>query len=269
MSFECRNLDTVIPAPTNFTIVRNTESKPLTFLAGIFSTLNNDADFTEEKCETKEQTKADVRKANSCNLCRKSFLSERKLEKHKGAHTRVEICSKCGKGVLPNSMRFHMKVHERKTDENLSCTICSKTLSTKKFFELHMEAHAHAQPKTCDQCGKIVNSHMKEHLKSHTTTKPYKCSHCDYACYKEINLEKHITLHESNENLVHKCQICHYLTADVTNMRKHTKTHSPEKTHKCDFCDYKSDTQRKIMIHIKRKHKEVNSYDLLGKVGTN
>ena len=262
MNFECKNMGKVIPAPTILTIKRNMESKPLRFLADIFSTLNKDEDFTEEKYETK----ADIRKANSCNVCRKSFLSARKLDKHKMTHTRVEICSKCGKSTRPESMRFHMETHERKAG-NLSCSICNKTLSSKKFLELHMEAHAHAQPKTCELCGKIVNNHMKEHLKSHTTTKPHKCPQCDYACYKQINLEKHTILHANNENSVHKCQICHYLTADITNMRKHTKTHSQEKTHKCDFCAYKSDTPRKIMIHIKRKHKEVNYYDLLDKIG--
>ena len=256
MNSDCKNLDTIIQAPTNFSIVRNMEPKPLEFLAGIFLALNRDTigpDFTEEKNEAK----AVVRKANSCNLCSKSFLSARKLGKHKLAHTRVKICSECGKSVIPNSMRFHMKTHERRTG-NLSCNICSKTLSSKKFLELHMEAHAHAQPKTCELCGKIVNNHMKEHLKSHKTAKPHKCSHCDYACYKQINLEKHIIHHTSNESSVHKCQTCHYLTADVTNMKKHTKTHTNEKTQKCQFCDYKSDTRRKIIIHVKRKHKQTN-----------
>ena len=253
MNFECKDLDTVIKAPPNFMILRNIERKPLTYLAGIFSTLNRDSvepNFTEGKHETK----ADIREANSCNLCSKSFLSARKLDKHKLAHTRVDICPECGKGILPCSMRSHMKTHERKTGEDLSCHICSKMLSSEKFLELHMEAHAHAKPKTCELCGKIVNNHMKDHLKAHTTSKPYKCSHCDYACYNQINLEKHIILHASDENLVHKCQTCHYLTPDVTNMKKHAKTHSGEKTHNCDLCDYKSDTGRKIMIHIQRKH---------------
>ena len=66
MSFECRNLDTVIPAPTNFTIVRNTESKPLTFLAGIFATLNKDADFAEDKCETKYETQYETTYEEQC-----------------------------------------------------------------------------------------------------------------------------------------------------------------------------------------------------------
>ena len=157
-----------------------------------------------------------------------------------------------------------MKTHEIRTG-NLSCSLCNKTLTSKKFLELHMAAHG--KPKTCEHCGKMLKNHMKEHLRSHTTAKPHKCPQCDFACYKQINLEKHINLHSRNENSVHKCEICHYLTADITNMRKHTKTHSQEKTHKCDFCDYKSDTSRKIMIHIQRKHKEVNSYDLLGNIG--
>ena len=252
MSFVSKEFAAAIPESTNLVAFRNMEPKPLTFLASVFSALNND------KIEP-GPTEAEIRKGNSCNLCSKSFLSSRKLEKHMLAHTRVEICTECGKSFSPGSLRFHKKTHERKTGENLCCKICSKMLSSQKFLELHMEAHANAKPKTCEVCGKVVKNHMKDHLKAHIAAKPHKCSLCDYACYKQVNLEKHIILHaNNNKTSVLKCQTCRYLTADVTNMKKHTKVHLNEKTHNCDLCYYKSDTKGKIMIHMKRKHKEAN-----------
>ena len=112
MNYVSKEFAAVIPESTNLVAFRNMEPKPLKFLSSVFSELNN------YKIEA-GPTEAEIRKDNSCNLCSKSFLSSRKLEKHMLAHTRVEICTECGKSFSPGSLRFHKKTHERRAGKNL------------------------------------------------------------------------------------------------------------------------------------------------------
>ena len=237
-----------------FVVLKRREEKPLAFLSTVFATLNREPrenNLNKGKHNKKEET----RKVNSCNICNRSFLSAKKYAKHvKNVKCHGStMCQECGKLVKLPILKKHMESHEKR-EGNLSCQLCAKTLPTKKFLERHMKIHALKE--TCPTCGKIVNTaSFEEHVKSHLEKeKPNKCPQCMFSCYKQTVLEKHMILHSISNDTLYTCETCHYLTTDVTNMKKHRRTHLNIKTKSCTFCNYTSDTEGKIRLHIKRKH---------------
>ena len=246
------DLDSDSITTPKFVVLKRREEKPLGFLSTIFTTLNREP--REKKMDKgKHKNKEEARKVNSCNLCNRSFLSAKKLAKHAKCHG-SNICQECGKLVKLSIFKKHMESHEKR-EGNLSCQICAKSLPTKKFLERHMKIHGRKE--TCPTCGKIVNkASFEEHVKSHLLEKEKlnKCPQCMFSCYKQTVLEKHMILHSISNDTLYTCETCHYLTTDVTNMKKHRRIHLNIKTMSCTFCNYRSDTEGKIRLHIKRKH---------------
>src|SRR3990167_54824 len=107
---------------------------------------------------------------------------------------------------------------QRKKSKKL-CPECDSNV-----FDLkeHMRTHTGEKPYKCDRPGcnftSIYNKDLQRHIRYHTGEKPYKCKHpgCVYATSYKRDLERHIKTH--NKIL---CVICNKM---VSNLVKHSES---------------------------------------------
>ncbi|CAG9798638.1 unnamed protein product [Chironomus riparius] len=107
-----------------------------------------------------------------CNICRRSFLTEKDLDLHRRRHSWPFVCKTCRK-------RFERA----------------------KFLRTHQQIK-HELPKihACPTCGKkfTTTSAMNDHKKSHdkNQTKAFNCEVCKFACNAKKSFKKHKKRHQ-------------------------------------------------------------------------
>lgn len=103
-----------------------------------------------------------------CDLCNKSFASERNLHSHANLHLQTFLCAQCGKECATS---YGLKLHERThTDKKpYQCKSCPKAFAREEALSLHRVIHTGNKPYKCDICGRTFaqRSSMKKHHRRH------------------------------------------------------------------------------------------------------
>ena len=88
-------------------------------------------------------------------------------------------------------------------------------------------------PHVCEMCNKrfLRNSHLKEHLLTHTGEKPHICEICKKGFSTKSYLIVHLRIHTSEKS--HVCKVCSKAFSKKGNLKWHLLTHTSEKPHVC------------------------------------
>ncbi|KAK5858424.1 hypothetical protein PBY51_002563 [Eleginops maclovinus] len=132
----------------------------------------------------------------------------------------------------------------------------------------------YGQPLTvypCMLCGKKFKSRgfLKRHTKNHhqdvLTRKKYQCTDCDFTTNKKASLHNHMEVHALSSKAPFECEMCgkefhqqaalfsHRLQHHHREPKSQTPT-TPNKMHKCKFCDYETAEQGLLNRHLLAVH---------------
>ncbi|XP_031725092.1 zinc finger Y-chromosomal protein isoform X2 [Anarrhichthys ocellatus] len=132
----------------------------------------------------------------------------------------------------------------------------------------------YGQPLTvypCMLCGKKFKSRgfLKRHTKNHhqevLTRKKYQCTDCDFTTNKKASLHNHMEVHALSSKAQFECEMCgkefHQQAALFSHRLQHHHREpksqppaTPNKMHKCKFCDYETAEQGLLNRHLLAVH---------------
>ncbi|KAJ2941947.1 hypothetical protein O0L34_g10765 [Tuta absoluta] len=236
-----------------------------------------------------------------CKLCNRTLLNKYSLDKHMRAvhlHEYSELhCKPCDKWFSNNySYKRHLRVSPKHIKEEdiearkVSCTICNKVLSGKKYLKNHMELHNDAV--YCQPCGKwfgktTYKKHITTSLKHNTRNedKLFTCDDCKLQYYRKPDLIDHIlTRHlkipyqcgkcplkfksrrtRSRHMMTHKppkegaeeqrvCLVCGNTFKNAKTLKNHERIHTGERPFKCKMCDATFTHDATLYQHKKYVH---------------
>ncbi|XP_033955372.1 zinc finger Y-chromosomal protein 1 [Pseudochaenichthys georgianus] len=132
----------------------------------------------------------------------------------------------------------------------------------------------YGQPLTvypCMLCGKKFKSRgfLKRHTKNHhqevLTRKKYQCTDCDFTTNKKASLHNHMEVHALSSKAPFECEVCGKEFHQQATLFSHRLQHhhrepkgqsptTPNKMHKCKFCEYETAEQGLLNRHLLAVH---------------
>ncbi len=133
-----------------------------------------------------------------CNICSKTFASNRTLRNHVNAVHKKMKPHKCQICAVTFSRISSLKSHVDAIHNNLrpfECKICSKALTTNRSLKQHVEAvHEKMKSHKCQICAKSFSQicHVRSHVNSvHNNLRPLECKICSKKFATNSELKKH------------------------------------------------------------------------------
>ena len=97
----------------------------------------------------------------------------------------------------------------------------------------------------------LIGRHM---VKMHKQAKSYSCK-CGYFCKASRDLKRHSLTHTGERP--HKCDVCDYAGITSCSLKVHMRSHTGDKPHKCPSCNYActqaGSMKRHLLIHSGEK----------------
>jgi len=122
---------------------------------------------------------------------------------------------------------------------NNICPVCEYKAQCLKNLKEHVRTHTGEKPYKCDLCNQSFNKsyHLKRHMMTHTGVKPYKCEVCGKGFTKRGDLINHVN-HEKS-HVAEQCFICLFpgcrkTFSDSFTLEEHKKTHSGKEASICN-----------------------------------
>jgi len=167
-----------------------------------------------------------------CDICGKTCKSATLLKFHVLAHEKpYEECDICKLKV--KSVKTHkLNVHGDKNLKPFICEKCGDRFRTKERHDYHMRKHDGIKPFTCKTCGKSYTGRSGatrcDKMHKGPETYRYTCTFCGFKVMDKEKLRNHIRTHTREKPF--KCPLCNYRAARRDYMRKHLGSLHKDKT---------------------------------------
>ncbi|KAJ2941843.1 hypothetical protein O0L34_g10651 [Tuta absoluta] len=164
---------------------------------------------TEHDYDNKEVDTNALTQYRFCEVCGKSFKSERSVKIH--------------------FQRKHVKPGDKKTNQykpkkNAVCEVCGKKYVCNAALSDHMNLHTGERPYTCQECLKTFTSrlYLQLHTRTHTGERPYQCTQCPKAFSNQAALLRHDRVHTGVKP--YACPVCGKTFTQSNSMKLHYQT---------------------------------------------
>ncbi|CAB3372859.1 Hypothetical predicted protein [Cloeon dipterum] len=209
-----------------------------------------------------------------CSMCERKFRLKHSKDIHERAHQREgledkHLCNICGKLLHSKLMlRQHMRVHM----DPLPCQVCGKMLVPDRL-RVHMRRHKDQRPYFCTKCGASFQfAHkLKIHMHMHAESK-FSCERCTFKASKKTVLNIHMReLHGVEFTSIIKCSIEGCIAVFETNRelyehscKEHSTTGCIQRNilpgtdgYLCRYCEMQFEAPTSYSNHIRKVHAEV------------
>ncbi|XP_041988731.1 zinc finger protein 845-like isoform X2 [Aricia agestis] len=228
--------------------------------------------------------------SNYCQICSKHFASWPKLLVHRAEHLTGQTfaCHICLKRFrLTLSLQNHYNVkHLNNTLNLLQCSDCDKVYDSVKKLQKHIWAYHGSKTFKCDKCSlefphkQLYNYHRQ---RKHAERTMLYCDQCDYKNVFSRNLKLHalrmhtagrvscascgaaladgaaLARHRCTPRPHNVCPVCGKILTRNSRLANHLKTHTEERSYKCDRCPAAYKTRAALRVHAAR-HDGIRRY---------
>jgi len=161
-----------------------------------------------------------------CDICLKSFVSKRNVQRHMLSHT----------GEKP-----------------WMCEFCFKRFRQKPHLEQHVNIHKGIKNSICSVCNKAFNhrSNLVTHMATHSNVRPHSCEICGENFKLKHTLAKHMMVHTKQDiDKRHQCKVCKRSFRDKSYLAEHETIHKKDKPWQCDICLKSFSFKRRYQVHL-------------------
>ncbi|XP_026758811.2 zinc finger protein 37-like [Galleria mellonella] len=234
-------------------------------------------------------------KQYKCSSCEEDFDLKYDFIQHLKQHKTMGLCQLCGRSFrTEKNLDAHMSAH-LSSGKSYTCKVCGRSYSTMSNLRTHSITHSNERPYHCHLCKKSFkrNQDLKFHINQHTGAKPYKCPFCEKSfassgnCYShrsrmhpgkclDNKMRRRNTSREYNQVLTtrpiapkppliavrgifkYQCTMCDHSFMKRDNFTYHMYQHTGEKPFQCSFCNEKFVTRRGLLLHHDKEHPSKN-----------